>query len=193
MDGSNPMTSVDLDRELTAALRVEPSPELRVRVRARIAGARMNASWRWLLRVGGCAGTAGLVIAAAGWNSFESSSPADLTRSASRIETIHRQPLAPPRSQAVIATTPLRPVKVAQRLVRARRQLPLPAVGAAVREPEVLLSESERDGVRMLLDSVASGRLELPHEMLRDLSLPIVQAGSSLIPVIELSPNHTGD
>jgi hypothetical protein len=42
--------------------------------------------------------------------------------------------------------------------------------------PEVLLSESERAGVQLLLESAASGRLRLPEEMLRDLSLPIVEA-----------------
>jgi hypothetical protein len=46
----------------------------------------------------------------------------------------------------------------------------------ARQEPEVLLPESERAGVRLLFEALAAGRLELPEDMLQDLSLPIVEA-----------------
>jgi hypothetical protein len=52
-------------------------------------------------------------------------------------------------------------------------------LAVAVREPAVLLSASEQAGVRLLFESAATGRLQLPPEMLRDLSLPLVDFEST--------------
>jgi hypothetical protein len=52
---------------------------------------------------------------------------------------------------------------------RAVGATPRPSVGAS--RPEVLLSATEQAGVRLLFETAASGRLQLPPEMLHDLPL----------------------
>jgi hypothetical protein len=41
--------------------------------------------------------------------------------------------------------------------------------------PDILLSDSERSGFRLLWETAATGRLRLPEEMLQDSTVPIIE------------------
>ena len=164
------LNTEDLDRELAAAIRLEPSADFRARVRARVAGEQIKAPWGVrLLPIVACAGLAGLLAAGAWWlnEPVPASAPlaqASVTMPAGALPftepaaTESRQPSVAPR-RALTRPVP----RVSER----------PAVDARARTPEVLLSESEKAGVRLLFESAASGRLELPPEMLQDTTVPL--------------------
>ena len=161
MDGQNrpPLNVEDLDRALADALRIEPSSDFRSHVRDRVTREPMRP--RWVAAVP-LALAASLVIASA----FVLSRDAVNEPPAEQIATAQDVMLAP--------ITPPMTTKP-QGMVRSgpHRAVAAPRLPVGVSQPEVLLSASEQAGVRLLFESVASGRLELPPEMLRELSLPL--------------------
>ena len=181
MAGPHPIMPDDLDRELADALRAEPSAEFRARIRARVDGEYMSTGWR--VPAAAYAGFAGVIVASAIWfmpygappvrqviDAAPSARPPEPVTEASSTNVA--PPLGtPPRERGRTS----RRVTQSPAMAQATGSVNVPA-SAPVSVPEVLLSDSERAGVRLLLESAASGRLRLPEEMLRDLSLPIVEA-----------------
>ncbi len=192
---AGPHSLTDLDRELADALRAEPSGEFRARIRARVASEAMNDRWRLPLPAA-YAGVAGVIMAGAIWFISFGEAPGRQVRD----EVPSRRPTMPASDTTSIGSIP--PATNAERVpgspardvpsrrTIARKATPSspayesPATSSSTAEvasgPEVLLSDSERAGVQLLLESAASGRLRLPEEMLRDLSLPIVEARTTI-------------
>jgi len=188
---AGPHSLTDLDRELADALRAEPSGEFRARIRARVASEAMNGRWRLPLPAA-YAGVAGVIMAGAIWFMSFGQAPGRQVRD----EVPSGRPTMPATDATSIASIPPAtnnervlgsPARdVPSRLTIARKATPpsptneSPAASSSTAGvaggPEVLLSDSERAGMQLLLESAASGRLRLPEEMLRDLSLPIVEA-----------------
>lgn len=192
MAGPHSIIPPDLDRELADAVRVEPSGEFRARIRARVAGENMNSGWHLPQPAAAYAGLAGVIVAGALWFMPYGAAP------------VRQAIVEPPSTRSPVASTETvstdkapNPEMAPPEHARTPRRAPVPAVTARTTNPstapaneptasaiatdvpstpEVLLSESERAGVQLLLESAASGRLRLPEEMLRDLSLPIVEA-----------------
>ena len=184
MDGSqHAMTPNDLERELTEALRVSPSGEFKARIRTRLDAEEMRAAWQPRVPVIVFAGIASLLVAGGVWL-MPGSHPVAPTQVASTPSPHVAQRLHPPVADATTvpprAPIPRRSTKPTRPAARA--QVPPLAEAPAPRaaEPEVLLSESERAGVRLLFESAASGRLRLPEEMLQDPTPPIVEARTSV-------------
>ena len=168
MDGTNrpPMNVEDCDRALIDALGVEPSHEFRSRVRARVAQESILPRWH-AARVPMTLAAALLIVAGAlVLVQDDSVQPQPHVAAADVVLPAIAQPVVLLPQPAVARSAPRRATAEAR-----------PAV--VVREPEVLLSASEQAGVRLLFESAATGRLQLPPEMLRDLSLPLVDFEST--------------
>jgi hypothetical protein len=141
----------ELERELAAAVDVEPSGEFRARVRERVAHESMTS--RWHLAAVPAMVSAGAVAAAilavilwpgqpADGPQLQGTSGADITLSAVRapaLPTVSRASL-PPAIRTHVSPS-VRPC-----------------------EPEVLLSASERDGLRLLLAAIADDRFKSPDD-----------------------------
>ncbi len=199
MDGSQQagMTPDDFDRELAGALRISPSGEFRARIRARVSGEHMRAGWWPQVPMAAYAGFAGLVVVVGLWlmSGSRAVSPVQmaggtLPRAARDADGVPSGQGQPPRA-AVGNASVNSPSSLAQDRERPPRPVarthaaPLsktPAVPAS--DQEVLLSESEIAGVRLLFESAASGRLRLPEDMLQDPTPPIVEARTS-VPLLD--------
>jgi len=158
------MTSDDLDRELAAVLRVEPSAGFRAQIRDRVSGESIRSRWTGAVPI---VLAASVAIAAA---VLAVSPTGDADRPSDRRAAVGTDVSLGALSPGATA----RPHDVVQPQTRHRRAAP--RVGIEPRRPEVLLSASEQAGVRLLFESVASGRLELPPEMLQDLSLRVADS-----------------
>ena len=168
MDGTNrpPLNVGDLDRALSDALGVEPSREFPSRVRARLVQESIQPRW-FAARVPLTLAAALMLVAGAMVLVREDiEQPSPQVAAVDVVLPAMTEPVTAPPQPAVPRPTP--------RLVVAESR---PSV--VVRQPEVLLSESEQAGVRLLFESAATGRLQLPPEMLRDLSLPLVDFEST--------------
>jgi hypothetical protein len=136
----------EIDRELASALSIEPSPEFRARVRARVASEPAPRSWYLLWRVVGVGVAAVAVVMALVLGRLD---PAGDTRSASRPVT-ERSPLP----STVLTASPVSvPVLQAVATAVSRRK-------PRVREPEVLVSPSDVRGLRQLAAIVREGRTQ---------------------------------
>lgn len=176
MDGQNrpPLNVDDVERALTDALQLEPSSGFRSRVRERVTQESMRTRWVGATPL---VLAASLVIVASAFALLRDAvderrgqiAPgSDVTLAAVPENTV-AHPTSEIRLPRPIAAT--RPAAVTRALSDPRHAArPRVPIG---REPEVLLSASEQSGVRLLFESAASGRLQLPPEMLRDLSLPL--------------------
>jgi hypothetical protein len=155
----------DLDRVLIDALNVEPSSEFRSRVRGRVMRESMRSRWT---------ATAPLVVAASlAFVAIGFTLSRDVVdeRPVQRIATGADVMLPSVSEPMTTNTSPV--IRPTLRSV-AKRRLP-----TDVSQPQVLLSASEQAGVRLLFESAASGSLQLPPEMLQDLSLPIVRVAGT--------------
>jgi hypothetical protein len=140
-----------IEREIEAALAVDPSPEFVAKVRARIASEPTRASW-WHLRwpmVATAAAAAGVVMAVA-W-SWQPGVP---------------ERIAVGRGTDVVLTAataePATPQVSAEKIANATRSRRGGAIGtppSGSREPEVLISRDEQRGLELLLTAVRDGRL----------------------------------
>lgn len=139
----------DLDRELTAALGVQPSREFAARVRARIATEPAPARWT-MPRLALVTGTLALAALAANLMLVQ---PASITSAATRLPHVN-----------LVMIEPLRvaPISIAPRLVSAT---------APRMEPEVVVSRSEMLALQRLFAglAVAAPALAAPPD---ELSIP---------------------
>jgi hypothetical protein len=163
MDGRHePLSDAALDRELDAALGVEPSPQFVARVRLRVADHAVAAGWwpRWQLVTAGVVAVT-LAVAAGLW-SMDGSVGAAFRRSepSSTVSRIARDMALP---AAVVARAPS-PVTTSP-TVAAVRQTRRPArVANGSREislDEVIVSAEDRRGFEALLVAIEERRLPL--------------------------------
>jgi hypothetical protein len=168
MDGTNrpSLNMEDVDRALIDAMGVEPSHEFRSRVRARLAQESVRPRWH-AARVPLTLAAALMIVAGAMvLVRDDGEQPQPRVAAADVALPAMTHPVFAPPQPAVPRPAPRRAVAQSR-----------PSI--VVREPEVLLSASEQAGVRLLFESAATGRLQLPPEMLRDLSLPLVEFEST--------------
>ena len=102
MDGTRPgpLSDAALDRELDAAVNVDPSPEFVARIRLRVAAEPRSTGWRWQWRLAG----AGVAVAAV---ALLATGLWPATRSDERRETAARTPASQAtRSEAAVPSPP---------------------------------------------------------------------------------------
>ncbi len=165
------MTGAAIDREIQAALAVDPSPEFLARVRTRIAAEPPRAT-AWLPWKLVAAAVMGAIVAAV----VVMSRPQERTDGTATAQgDIHltpevsiEQPRGPEPSRASADSTH-RPVEApgAQRRAAARRLTPAPAqseprLGAAMpTEPEILVDPREARAMRLVIRATRDGRFDL--------------------------------
>jgi hypothetical protein len=176
----------DLDRDLAAVLGVDPSVEFRARVRERIARESMASPWRLFGPRFVPVAAATVVVVVAGMYVFtgpQGPGPAvAIPRQASTAGDIVLP--APVAAVAPPPSTAPRRIAVAN---------PSSAVVAVTARHEVLLSESERAGVRLLFQAIAEDRLELPDDVLAPATAPIAAIQVPPITIEALSIAGTGE
>ena len=178
------MTDEALEREIEAALAVDPSPEFRARVRARIASKAVSeAQWRvrWDVLTAGVALASVLAVVMF----FR----ADQKRLGGEVEQSH--PTAILREEAPIAAIPPTTVAHPAAPVAPERQI-ADGTRASTRDsipfPEVVIAPEETAGLRSLMALVSDGRFD--SSMLgerRDATAPD-QAGEIIIQPIAIEP-----
>jgi hypothetical protein len=179
MDEPHSLTPDDIDRQLAAALRVDPSAEFRARIRERLTAEEIATGWRLYRPAAACAALGIVLVTGTMWFMSPGAGPVRQASVGPAPSGTHVAPAPTAADAAAPQPARLNPARTA-----ASRPLPRPAVASEVNEPiarpvgqpAVLLSESEQAGVRLLFESLAAGRLELPEEMLRDSVLPIIEA-----------------
>ena len=137
-----------LEREIEAALGVDPSPEFLPRVRARIASEPVRDSWMWSTswRVGAVAVVSAVALIGVWTLRGPASVPAPRqVRSAPPVETA--RPSIEPASPEPVRAPVVRTVSPAQR----------PPV---VAQPEVLISQEEAAAWNRLFAAIGSRRIE---------------------------------
>jgi hypothetical protein len=140
-----------IEREIEAALAVDPSPEFVARVRARIVNEPAPASWwqlRWPIVATAAAAAAVVMAVALSWQpavpeGIAARGGADVVLTTPTVE-----PATPQVGEQRIARAP-----------RPRRANPIESPSSGVREPEVLVSHDEQRGLELLLTAVREGRL----------------------------------
>ena len=141
MDGHQrePLNDETLEREIEAALAVDPSPEFLAKVRARVAEEERPAGWplRWHWVAGTVITAVVALFAVYAWR--EPQSPA-VGREVAPI-AVQRHPDA----ELPALTAPA---------IAVHRPEPAPARPVRSRAPEVLISEEERSGFQLLLTNL---------------------------------------
>lgn len=156
MDERAPLSDTALDRELQAALDVDPSPEFLARVRRRIE--REPASAPWWRRPDLAVVTAALLVAAGVWSvprrdvTAVPSETAPITKAAPPLVVVD-SPVDPPASRVAAARVRVAPVRT-----------PAPPPAPVDRFPPVILAENERAALRMLEAATRIGPTE-PSEI----------------------------
>jgi hypothetical protein len=178
----------EIDRELTSALSIEPSPEFRARVRVRIA--ERPRPWfpqRYMAVVGGAALFVAIAMAV-GLSVRDNVSKASL-------------PALEPRSRpAVTVIVPPTSLPVPGSVSAVGR----PGLRVRVREPEVLIAPNEARGLRRLQAIVEEGRIAFVFltddardpapEAIREIVVaPIVIAPLEMAAISETVGNSEGD
>ena len=158
------LTDAALDRELEAALAVDPSPEFVARVRTRVQTQR-NAAWSAL--PWGFAAAAGAIVVVAAV--VVGMSRAGRFERAQDLSSGVKSPV--PNSQDLSPAPPASPIAkdtpVAQDHSRAPRTTPRNAVAPSTRrnaprnEPEMLVSADEARALRRLFADVRKGLIDL--------------------------------
>lgn len=144
-----PLTDGALDREIAAALAVDPSPEFLVRVRQRIAAEPAPAKWRmgWIWIAAG-ATAAALIVAVALWP-FDRK-PAVDSQTASVLDA---------RPFAGVGVLPaVHPPPVVSGF---SRTMVAPSAAVSRTLPEVLIDPREGEAVRALMSGIRTGRIDL--------------------------------
>jgi len=181
MDGyrHQELTGETLEKDIEAALGVDPSPGFLPRIRARIANERMqdgwfwSASWRWA-RVAAVV-TAVAVIAV--WTLRDPSRP---SRPAHVVDTPPVESTPPPvvsalPAPALVASSVESSKPVSAPVARAEHSTRNPAV---VARPEVLVSLDEAAALRQLIGAIAARQVEA-------MDIPRLAAESAPLPMIE--------
>jgi hypothetical protein len=160
------LTDAALDRDLEAALAVDPPPALVARVRMRVQRER-DASWSPLPWAVAAAAGAIVVVAAAvvGMSRVDRS---QMARDSSAARPTSPVPITPDLNtapQPVHVATPNAPgtpeVAVAQDFSPARRRAPSTRRSAPRNEPEVIFAADEARALRQLFSDVRNGLIDL--------------------------------
>jgi hypothetical protein len=161
MDGHQHQALSDemLEREIEAALGVEPSPEFLPRIRARIANERMHKGWfwSWSWRLAGAAAVVAAVAIVGLWTMRD---PAPARREAqitSPVETTtpSSQPALP--AAAPVASSAEAPKPGSAPVVRTASSAARRPVMA---QPEILISPDESAALQQLFAAISSRRIE---------------------------------
>jgi hypothetical protein len=161
MDGHQHQALSDemLEREIEAALGVEPSPEFLPRIRARIANERMHKGWfwSWSWRLAGAAAVVAAVAIVGLWTMRD---PAPARREAqitSPVETTtpSSQPALP--AAAPVASSAEAPKPGSAPVVRTASSAARRPVMA---QPEILVSPDESAALQQLFAAISSRRIE---------------------------------
>jgi hypothetical protein len=169
MDGHQrePLSDETLEREIEAALAVDPSPEFLARVRARVAEEERPVGW--LLRWHWVAGTVVTAVVAV------------------FVVYAWREPAPPPVGQEIApiaverhpeAEAPALPAPA----IAERQPAPAPARPVRRRAPEVLISEEEKSGFQLLLASLNK------QKDARQIQEALAKVETSGPPWLEISP-----
>ncbi len=190
MDGRQrvPLSDAALDRELDAALGVEPSPEFLARVRQRVAEepatTGWHIGWRWMA-VCGAAASVILVMVIANWDRSDGTVP---RRALVPVVTGSNTP-APARDDVVSVPTPpaienadpVAPVR-APRPAPVRTAKQVPSRPRVVGPLEIIVAQDERRALHQLLTLIRRNELA---------PLPQLEASTgepSGIPTVEIAP-----
>ena len=177
MDGRRPasLTDTELDRTLTAALAVDPSPEFLARVRTRLAS-EPGPTTRW--RLASFAASAAAVTVAIAAVVLIVNMPPVVTPADPAVEG--RQRPTPERMAAPVSTVaPAARAAVGSGTTRARVE---PAVERR-RLPEVLVSPDEQRAFDLLVAVVQAGRMpEVPEQT------DLLAGESVAIPDVAIAP-----
>jgi hypothetical protein len=171
-----------LEKEIEAALGVDPSPEFLPRIRARIASERVSAGWIWFApwRWAGAALAVVAVAIAALWIS-DSSVPA-------------------PREAHVTAVPPVEPARRVPEVVASSAESSKPARASGVRtvrstrrpveaHAEVVISPNDAMALRQLVVAIAARQIEaVDIPKLGAESAPLPPIEEIVLEPIELSP-----
>ena len=181
MDGyrHQELTDETLEKDIEAALGVDPSPGFLPRIRARIANERMqegwfwSASWRW-------ARVAAVVTAVAVIAVWTLRDPSRAPRQAHVVDTPPVESTPPPvdsalPAPALVASSAESSKPVSAPVARAEHSTRNPAV---VARPEVLVSLDEAAALRQLIGAIAARQVEA-------MDIPRLAAESAPLPMIE--------
>jgi hypothetical protein len=181
MDGyrHQEVTDETLEKDIEAALGVDPSPGFLPRIRARIANERIqegwfwSASWRW-------ARVAAVVTAVAVIAVWTLRDPSRAPRQPHVVDTPPVESTPPPvdsalPAPALVASSAESSKPVSAPVARAERSTRHPAV---VARPEVLVSLDEAAALRQLIGAIAARQVEA-------MDIPRLAAESAPLPMIE--------
>jgi hypothetical protein len=169
MDGHehDSLSDETLEREIEAALAVDPSPEFLARVRARVADEERPTGWpfRWHWVAGTVVTAVVAVLAVYAWREPE---PPAVGREVAPI-AVQRHPDA----ELPALTAPA---------IAGHQPEPAPARPVRPRAPEVLISEEERRGFQLLLTSLNK------QKDARQIEEALARVETSGPPWLEISP-----
>jgi hypothetical protein len=170
MDGHqrDPLNDETLEREIEAALAVDPSPEFLAKVRGRVAAEEKPAGWllRWHWVAGTVVTAVVAVLVVYGWRQPE---PAAVSQEIASIAVQRPNPEA----ELPSVTAPA---------VAERQPAPAPARAVRRRAPEVLISEEEKSGFQLLLTSLSM------QKDARQIQEALAKVETSGPPWLEISP-----
>ena len=191
MDGyrHQELTDETLEKDIEAALGVDPSPEFLPRIRARIANERMqegwfsSESWRWA-RVAAVV-TAVAVIAV--WTLRDPSrAPREAHTDTPPVESTTLRVDSALPAPALTASSAESPKPVSAPVARAVRSTRTPAV---VARPEVVISRDEAVALRQLIVAIAARQVQATDiPQLGAESAPLPQMEEIVLEPIKLSP-----
>jgi hypothetical protein len=167
----------ELDRELRAALRINPSPEFLARVRGRLADGPPPRRWNGspLFGLGAAAAAAMIVASLALRHQMSAVAPAGENRSAAVVNHLAVPgPLQPP----AIVTTPTVPAP--------RRSVPRVPATALGQDSAIILSTVEGRAIRALIDAARAGAIAMTPLIVDDRSDQPIQ--DLLVPPITVQP-----
>ena len=192
MDGyrHQELTDETLEKDIEAALGVDPPPGFLPRIRARIANERMqegwfwSASWRW-------ARVAAVVTAVAVIAVWTLRDPSRAPRQAHVADTLPVESTPPPvdsalPAPALVASSAESPKPLSAPVASAVRSTHTPAV---VARPEVVVSHDEAVALRQLIVAIAARQVEaMDIPQLGAESVPLPPIDEIVLEPIKLSP-----
>jgi hypothetical protein len=177
------LTESAIDREIEAALAIDPSPEFLARVRTRLSSEPAPSGWRlpWVFAAAGAIVIA-VILAMPGTN-----------RSPRQNDVANTQNSGTARATPPIATRDsAQDIVVTQDFSPAPRKLSRPSM--AVKEPEVLIAADEARAWRRLFELVGQGRIDLSLVPEGPSATAALQPlGDLTIPPIVFEPTTAGE
>ena len=192
MDGyrHQELTDGTLEKDIEAALGVDPSPGFLPRIRARIANERMQEGWFWSVswRWARVAAVVTAVAVIAAWTLRD---PSRAPREAHIMDTPPVESTPPPvdsalPAPAVVASSAESPEPVSAPVIRTVRSTRAPV---AVARPEVVISRDEAVALRQLIVAIAARQVQATDiPQLGAESAPLPQMEEIVLEPIKLSP-----